>query len=162
MAQERPNRLMELVAVVRQGWPAIREHAADVFAHVRADPARVWDVSAVRYAVYALVGLIVTWMLVFVVGLLTPPAPPGAREPARTADFRIVCSDPACGYNFVLRREFGFDKFPVVCDRCKKPAGVPGRRCYSESCQGRWVAPVKTESGQHCPTCGRAFVENHD
>jgi len=162
MAQERPNRLLELVSLVRQSLPIAREQAREWIGQVRSEPMRVWDVTAVRYAAYGLIGLFATWVLVFVVGLLTPPAPPGAREPARTADFRVVCSNPACGYNFVLRREFGFDKFPVICDRCKKQTGVLGRRCYSEKCQGRWVAPLDSELGLKCPACNSNFPEEHD
>lgn len=157
MAQERPNRLVELMAIVRQGLPVAREQAREWLVQARANPAAIWDMAVVRYIAYGLLGLLVTWSLTFVVRLISPPAPAGAREPARTADFRVVCSDPACGYSFVLRREFGFDAFPVPCDRCKKQSGVQGRRCFSNQCQGRWVAPITINGGLACSKCGGGF-----
>lgn len=157
MAQERPNRLAELLALARQGLPTLREQARMALARLRAEPGRVWEVAAVRYAVYGLVGLIATWILAFVVGLISPPPPPGARDPARSADFRIVCGDPQCGYNYVLRREFGYEGFPAACHRCKKVTGVPGRRCFSPRCEGRWIAPVESETQSTCPVCGNVF-----
>lgn len=157
MAQEKPNRMAELVALLRKNAPIARDHAREWFGHVREDPQILWGTPVIRYTAYGLGALVLSWVLVFVIRVFTPPAPPGAKDPAVTADYHVVCSDPACEYNFVLTREFGFDRFPVTCDRCKKETGMPGRRCHSSKCQGRWVAPLTNEGRQVCPHCGAIF-----
>ena len=157
MAQERPNRFAEWVALLRQNAPMVRDQLKDWLGEVREEPRLLWETPAIRYATYGIAGVVVSWILVLLVGFLTPPPPPGAGNAAVTADFHVVCADPACRYNFVIQRKFGFDDFPVPCNRCKKETGVSGRRCYSESCQGRWVAPAKTDDQQKCPLCGTLF-----
>lgn len=159
MAQERPNRLAEWILLVRQNAPIAKEQFKVWVGEVRAEPHLLWETTAVRYATYGVIGLAGSWALVLFVGFLTPAPPPGARAPAVTADFRVVCADSACGYNFVVRREFGFDDFPILCDRCKKETGLQGRQCHSASCRGRWVAPLKVEGRHKCPICGTFFVD---
>lgn len=159
MAQERPNRLAEWLMLLRQNAPVAREQLKEWVGAVRQEPRLLWEMPGVRYFVYGAGGLIATWLVVLFVGLLTPPPPPGAREPAIVADFHVVCANPGCGYHFVIQRPFGFSGFPVVCDRCKTETGMPGRRCYSENCQGRWVAPLKVDAKQKCPVCGTFFPE---
>jgi hypothetical protein len=159
MAQERPNRLAEWVMLLRRNAPIAREQLKEWVGEVRQEPRLLWEATAVRYAAYGITGLIVSWIVVLSVGILTPAPPAGAREAAVTADFHVVCADPACGYNFVIKREFGFDGFPVTCDRCKKETGMPGRRCYSVTCQGRWVAPLSVDEKQKCPICDTLFLD---
>lgn len=159
MAQERPNRLAEWLLLLRQNAPVAREQLKEWVEEIRQEPRLVWELPAFRYFLYAGGGLVVTWLIVLFVGLLTPPPPPGARDPAAVADFHVVCANHSCGYHFVIQRPFGFHRFPVVCDRCKKETGMPGRRCYSEACQGRWVAPIEVGTNQQCPMCGQEFPE---
>ena len=157
MAQERPNRFVEWVLLLRQNAPIAREQFKEWMGEIRAEPYLLWEMPAIRFAAYGVIGLVATWVVVLSVNLLTPPPPPGARQAAETADFRVVCADPTCGYNFVIKREFGFDDFPVKCDQCKQETGTQGRRCYSALCEGRWVAPLKVEDRLKCPMCGTFF-----
>ena len=154
MAQERPNRLAEWLMLVRKQTPIVRERIAAWFEAVREEPRMAWETSAVRYAVYALVGGVLIWLATSVSGWLAPPLPPSARSAATTADFHVICSDAHCGYHFVIHRQFGFHKFPVECPKCKRETGVAARQCNSSSCGGRWVAPVQTDQGVKCPLCG--------
>ncbi len=159
MAQERPNRLSEWVTLLRQNAPIAWDQFKEWVGEVREQPYLLWESPVIRFSTYGALGLIGTWLVVLLVGILTPPLPPGARDPSATADFHVVCSNPACGYNFVIQREFGFHRFPITCDRCKKETGMPGRRCYSAACEGRWVAPLKVDDKQKCPVCGAFFSE---
>ncbi len=143
--------------LLRQNAPIARDQVKEWIGEVRQEPRLLWETSAIRYSVYGIIGVIGAWTVVLFVGLLTPAPPAGARDAAKTADYHVVCAVPACGYNFVIKREFGFDDFPVMCDRCKKETGVSGRRCYSETCQGRWVAPETVDDKQKCPLCGTLF-----
>jgi hypothetical protein len=159
MAQERPNRLAEWLMLLRRNAPIARAQLKDWTSEVRQEPGLLWETPAIRYAAYGVIGVVVSWVVVLFVGFLTPPPPAGARDAAATADFHVVCADPACGYNFVIRREFGFGGFPVMCDRCKQQQGMPGRMCYSALCQGRWVAPLKVDDKQKCPMCHTFFPD---
>jgi hypothetical protein len=159
MAQERPNRFAEWVLLLRQNAPIARDQIKEWVAEVRSEPHLLWETTAIRFVAYGVIGLIATWGVVLFVSFLTPPPPEGARDAAVTADFRVVCADPSCGYNFVIKREFGFHDFPVTCDRCKQKTGMQGRRCYSALCEGRWVAPLKVEERLKCPMCGTFFVD---
>ena len=154
MAQERPSRLAEWLMLVRKQMPVVREHFAAWVEAVREEPRLAWETSAVRYAVYALAGVVLVWLATSMTGWLAPPPPPSARPTATTADFHVVCSDPNCGYHFVIHRKFGFRDFPVECPQCKRGTGVSARRCNSPSCNGRWAAPSQAEKGLQCPHCG--------
>ena len=153
MAQERPSRLAEWLMLVRKQTPIVRERLATWIEAVREEPRMAWETSAVRYAVYGLAGGVLVWLATSVSSWLAPP-PSSARSAATTADFHVVCSDPNCGYHFVIHRQFGFHKFPVECPQCKGETGVSARRCNSSSCRGRWVAAVQTDQGVKCPLCG--------
>lgn len=140
--------------LIRKQTPIVREHFAVWLEAVREEPRLAWETSAVRYTVYVLAGVVLVWLATALTGMLIPPPPPSARAAATTADFHVVCSDPPCGYHFVINRKFGFDDFPVKCPQCKRETGVSARRCNSASCGGRWVAPVRTDQGLRCPVCG--------
>lgn len=157
MAQEKPNRMAEWVMLLRKNAPVAMDYAQKWLGQVREDPHLLWETPAVRYFTYGVGAIVLSWFLMFFVRIFTPPAPVGAKDPAVTADYHVVCSDPTCEYNFIITREFGFDRFPVLCDRCRKETGMPGRRCYSSKCQGRWVAPVAKNERQECPRCGAVF-----
>ncbi len=153
MAQERPNRLVEWVMLIRKNVPILREQARDWALEVRDEPRLLWEAAAIRYVAYGVVAVFLVWGVTFAVGMLTPPPPAGARAQATTADYHVICSDPSCGYHFVIQREFGFHGFPIQCPMCKKQAGASARRCNSSSCGGRWVAPVESNGKMKCPAC---------
>ena len=157
MAQERPNRLVELVALVRKNAPILREQARDWISEVREEPRLLWEASAIRYLTYGIGAILSIWLVISVVETLTPPPPAGARPESTIADYHVVCSDPACGYHFVVQREFGYRGFPIQCAKCAKQAGVSARRCNSSTCLGRWVAPVEVHGASRCPDCGAAM-----
>ena len=153
MAQERPNRLVEWLMLVRRQWPVVREHFVAWLEAVREEPRLAWETSAVRYVVYGMAGLVSVWLVTTLIGWLTPPPPPSARPTATTADFHVVCSNSKCAHHFVINRKFGFDDFPVECPQCKRETGVSARRCNSASCGGRWIAPLRSDQGLQCPLC---------
>jgi len=154
MAQERPNRLVEWVALIRKNAPIFREQARDWMSEVREEPRLLWEASAIRYAIYGVGAILAIWSVTFLIGMLTPPPPLGAKSEATTADYHVICSDPACGYHFVVQREFGFRGFPIQCPKCNKQAGVSARRCNSATCMGRWIAPIEVNGLMTCPVCG--------
>lgn len=154
MAQERPSRLAEWLLLFRKQVPVVREHFALWLSAVREEPRLLWETLAIRCTVYGLSGLLLLWLATTVTGWLTPPPPPSARPAATSGDFHVVCSDPQCGHHFVIHRRFGFDDFPIKCPKCNRETGASARRCNSSSCGGRWVAPVPTEHGLKCPSCG--------
>ncbi|MGB2984289.1 MAG: hypothetical protein WBE26_00260 [Phycisphaerae bacterium] len=158
MAQERPNRLTEWLLLTRKQVPVVRQHFENWLAAVREEPALVWQTPAVRYATYGAGGLMLVWIATWVAGGLAPPLPEDAR-PATRADFHVVCTNPECGYHFVIHRKLGFHGFPVKCPRCQQKTGTQARRCNSPTCRGRWVAPEKIEGELHCPVCGGRFWE---
>jgi hypothetical protein len=154
MAQERPSRLAEWIMLLRKNVPLLREHVADWAAEVREEPRLLWETSPIRYATYGVGAILAVWLVTFVVGFLTPPPPVGAKAAATTADYHIICSDPACAYHFVVQYQFGFHDFPIECSKCMKRTGVSARRCNSPTCQGRWVAPIEISEAKKCPICG--------
>ena len=162
MAQERPNRMAEWVMLLRKNAPIAKDQLKDWLGEVREEPRLLWETAAVRYLTFAFAAVVASWGLVAVVRLMTPAPSAGAQDPAVTADYHLVCSDPTCGYNFVIARKFGFADFPLACPRCKKETGVAGRRCYSERCQGKWVAPAPMDDhkAQKCPHCGGVFPQS--
>lgn len=157
MAQEGPNRLAELLLMLREQVPVVRRRFDEWLAAVREEPALIWETLAVRYAVYAAGGLVLAWLTLWGVELVTPPPPASARPAATVADFHVVCADAACAHHFAIRRKFGFRKFPVDCLKCAKRTGVQARRCSSPDCRERWVAPQEENGKTYCSVCGRQF-----
>lgn len=157
MAQEHPNRLAEWLTLARKNAPLAREHFRDWMDAVREEPRLAWETPAIRYTVYTVGGLIAIWILTTAISWMAPPPPASARPAARTADFPVVCSNPDCGYQFVMNREFGFHDFPVACPRCTQRTGESARLCNSSACNRRWVAPVRRDDGLYCPNCGARF-----
>lgn len=157
MAQEDPKPWDEWLQAARAQVPFIKERFDKWVAAVREEPMLVWHTPGIRYAAYGVGGLLALWVTTGLLGMLTPPPPPDAREAAKTADFHVVCSDERCEYHFVINRPFGFRKFPVVCPKCQQRTGAQARRCNSEMCLGRWTAPQKVDGTLRCPRCGRVF-----
>lgn len=157
MAQEKPNRLVEWYLLIKRQAPVLREHLLDWSQAVREEPTLLWHTPAIRYAVYLLVGVLLVTTVGWGVNMLTPPPPPGAKPEATTADFHVLCTNPACGVHFAVRRPFGFDDFPVVCPHCHEKSGFAARRCPSPTCKGRWVVPERIDGGTRCPICKTPF-----
>jgi len=153
LAQEKPNRLAEWLTLARRNAPVARQRFAEWWEAVREEPRLAWESYLVRYPAYALGGLLVVFLVSTAIGFISPPLPRSAQPSASTADFHVVCTEPACGHRFVINRGFGFDDFPVTCPKCRKLTGHAARPCYSTSCNGRWVAPVKRDDGPYCPIC---------
>lgn len=154
MSQEGPNRFAEWLLLLREQIPAVRHRLGVWLSAVQEEPALLWQTNVVRYAAFGGGGLLAVWLLVSLVGMLTPPPPASARPTATTADFHVVCANPSCGYHFVVHRRFGFHDFPVKCPRCGQETGTRALLCNSPTCRGRWVAPRKTAKGALCPVCG--------
>ncbi len=157
MAQENPNRLVEWLQLLRGHVPVIRQRFEGWVSAIREEPMLIWQTAVVRYTVYGLGVVVLLWGVSTIAGSLVPSPPANARPEATKADFHIVCSNPDCGYHFVIHREFGFRKFPVVCPKCGKSTGEQARRCNSETCRGRWVVPKKVDDELCCPICGARF-----
>ena len=157
MAQEDRNRLVEWWLAIRAHAPTIRTYLSDWTEAVREEPILIWHTPAIRYTAYSLGGLILVWIVTGVVSMLTPPPPASARPMATTADFHVVCAHPDCGHHFVINKEFRFRAFPLTCSQCKRTTGLKARRCNSESCRGRWVAPSLDGEAQRCPQCDSLF-----
>ncbi len=153
MAQEKPNRLSEWLLTARTQAPIVRQHLRDWVGACREEPRLIWETAAVRYSTYGIGGLVIVQIVLSVVGMIAPPPPASAKPAAVSADYHVVCTQPECGEHFIVHRRFGFSGFPVECPVCKQPRGMPARRCHSEPCRGRWVAPVKTPDGWRCPQC---------
>lgn len=154
MAQENPNRLAEWVALCRNQVPVARRHVAEWIEAAREDPHLIWDTPAVRYATYGLSAVILVWIALAVAHSIAPPLPAETQPMAASADFHVVCTNPACAWHFAIHREFGFRDFPVVCPNCNKKTGARAARCNSPQCRGRWVAPVRAGDMLRCPYCG--------
>ena len=154
MAQEKPNSVVEWLQVARRQISVAREHFAEWLGAVREEPRLLWETTAIRYATYGVGGVALAWGITFMIGLFVPPPPASAQPEATTADFHVVCQRPECMHHFVIHRPFGFRGFPVQCSACKKETGVAARKCESETCRGRWVAPVEREGRLVCSRCG--------
>jgi len=153
MAQENPNRLAEWVELARAQVPVLRKRLEEWLAAVREEPAVLWEATAVRYTVYGLGAVMLAWLALWLARGLAPPPPASAKPEATTADFHVVCVNQKCGHHFVINRAFGFHKFPVECPACRGKTGMEGRRCFSSTCQGRWIAPQEKDGGLYCPVC---------
>ncbi len=156
MAQENPNRLVEWLLLLRRQWPVAKRRFQEWLDAVREEPVLIWETPAVRFASYGLGGLILALVAVKLTGMIVPPPPVTARPAATTADYHVVCVNPDCGHHFVIHRKFGFRGFPVACPNCEKATGLQARRCYSQTCQGRWIAPIEDQGSLHCPICGNS------
>lgn len=154
MAQERPNRLVEWLAVAREHWPEVRRGISEWTAQVREEPQLIWATPAVRYAVYGTGALLAAWFITFAIGLITPPLPAAAKPQATTADYHVLCTNPACGHHFIINRKFGFRGFPVDCSKCGKNTGAAARQCNSPTCRGKWIVPKESPGQAQCPVCG--------
>lgn len=153
MAQERPNRLAEWVLLVRRHAPVVKQQFADWLDACKQEPRLIWETAAIRYTTYLVTGMIVVQVVLSSVTAFQPPLPPSAKAAATTADFHVLCTNPACVTHFVIHRRFGFDDFPVQCPRCNRETGQAARQCLSNKCRGTWVVPVKKSSGSQCPYC---------
>lgn len=154
MAQESPNHLQEWWQAACSQGRDLRQRFVDWLDVVRAEPALIWQTPTVRYVVYGFVGLFVVMVATW---LFTPAPPEGAKPEARTADFHVVCGNVRCEHHFVIRREFGFRKFPVPCPQCDQKTGMEARLCNSKTCRARWVVPERIDGGWRCPACGGRF-----
>ncbi len=157
MAREDPNRLAEWLLVLREQVPVVRQRFENWLAAVREEPVLIWETTAVRYSAYATGGLLLVWLTIGLAGMLAPPPPANAKPTATTADFHVICADARCGHHFVINRKFGFRRFPVNCPTCGRKTGARARRCSSQSCRGRWVAPHQSDAALSCPVCGGPF-----
>ncbi|MFH0980893.1 MAG: hypothetical protein V2A79_05070 [Planctomycetota bacterium] len=152
MPVQKESKLGLWLTVLREGWLSVRARFDEWKDAVCENPALIWATPAVRYATYTVGGLIALWVLTWGLGKLQPPST--ARPPAKTADFHVRCTNPACGDHFVINRKFGFDDFPVVCPKCKQKTGAQAWRCVSSTCHSRWVVPVMQDAEYRCPHCG--------
>ncbi|MFQ5494586.1 MAG: hypothetical protein ACE5EX_04320 [Phycisphaerae bacterium] len=157
MAQEQRNRLVEWYELAREHAPVLRRSLSEWFAAVRAEPILIWETTAARYAIWCIGVVVLLWGASWVASSIAPPPPVGAVEAATTADFHVVCSDVSCGHHFLLHKKFGFSAFPVRCPQCGRQTGQQARRCFSETCRGRWVPAVDSGGAARCPVCGRGF-----
>ncbi len=154
MAQEKPNRLAEWVVLFRAQMPVVRRHFEAWLEACREEPRLIWETTVVRYTVYGLGGLIGVWIVLSLAHAIAPAPPATAVAEVRTADFHVICSNPDCGYHFVVKRRLGFKRFPVQCARCDRLSGQRAVRCSSDTCRGRWVIPIRSEGRRECPYCG--------
>ncbi len=157
MAEEKPNRLTDLVLIVREQAPVLRRRLSEWFENCKEEPYLIWETAAVRYGTYAFAAIIVLWGCSFAKNMLSTPLPADAQALSSTGDFPVLCSDESCGQHFIINRAFGFDDFPVTCPQCQQLSGQAARRCMSSTCNGQWVAPVETDGVMRCPDCGALF-----
>jgi len=141
MAQEKPSKVVEWYLALREHAPTLWEGFLNWLEAVRSEPALFWQTPAVRYVTYFVCGLVLVWGVRTGVWLVTPPPPDGARQVASSADFHVICANPYCGAHFVIRREFGFDDFPVTCPHCKQKTGFRAVPCTADDCTQQWVLP---------------------
>lgn len=146
------SKLLLLVDAVKEWLPTVRVRFGEWWAACRGEPILFWHTPAIRYSAFALGGLLAIWAVLGVVGMFTPAGKTGVPR-ATTADFHVICTDPACGAQFVIKKPFGFHKFPVECPRCKKTTGERALRCVSATCKGKWVTPRLVDGAYRCPDC---------
>ncbi len=157
MAQEDRNLLVEWYELLRKQLPILRKYGKEWFEAVREEPVLLWETPAVRYSVYGFGAIIVLWGASTAASMLVPPPPKSAGPIATTADFHVVCTGTNCTHHFVLHREFGFRGFPAACTRCGRDTALQARRCNSDTCLGRWVAPRRDADRSSCPRCNHRF-----
>ena len=154
------NRFINWDLLLKDEWlPGQGRRMVDWSQAVREEPRLIWQTPQVRYMVYGLGILVGVWALMSVVSALEPAPPKGAQSRARTADIHVVCTNPECRHHFLIKREFGFDRFPVVCPRCKQKSGQRAVRCFSKGCGGKYVVPVESGGRLYCSQCGTDLGE---
>jgi len=141
MAQEKPSKLSEWGDAIRAHAPEVRRAAGVWVGRVREEPLLLWEPPAVRYAVYVVGAIVAVWLINFAIHAFAPPLPVAAGPGATTADFHVICSNPACGKHFVVHRKFGFRGFPVACPFCKQKTGLRAVPCTADTCTQQWVLP---------------------
>jgi hypothetical protein len=141
------------VDAIKAWAPTLRVRLGAWWEACRAEPTLIWQTSAIRYGVYGTSAIIGIWIFASIAGKF---APAEHREQARTADFQVICTNPACNKTFVINRKFGFDSFPVKCPACGQKTGVRGYRCNSTTCHGRIVVAKESADGKSllCSQCG--------
>lgn len=156
MAQEKPNKLAEWMEIVREQSPTWKDAVRTWVAQVAENPAQIWQNTVIRYSVLAIGGIML--LLIIDTGLkaVTPPIPEGAKEQAVTADYHVICTQASCGSHFVINRRFGFNRFPVTCNKCEMESGAKAVKCPRSTCQ-KWVAPIKEDDQSFCPYCDYKF-----
>ncbi|MHC5110095.1 MAG: hypothetical protein ACYTHJ_09475 [Planctomycetota bacterium] len=151
MAEEKPNPLAEWIIAIRAHAPVIRQRFSNWLEACREEPTLIWQTDAVRYATYALSGIIAIWMIAVAIDLVTPPVPESAKPEATTADYHVICT--SCDTHTVIHREFEFDDFPVKCTGCDSMNGRRAVRCSSSTCRGKWMVPIFEGDARYCPYC---------
>lgn len=147
------SKLAEIIIALRAYLPTLGMRLKEWWSTCRAEPILFWHTPAVRFSVYGIGTLVALKLLLITVNAFVPQN--GNAQPrAETADFHVVCSDPACGEHFVIRERFKFDDFPVKCRKCGKETAVRAMRCFSTTCRGAWVAPKIVDGTKRCPHCG--------
>jgi hypothetical protein len=150
MPVQKESRIGQWIAALREWSPTLRVRLGEWIEAVRAEPALIWATPTVRYSVYGLGGIIGACLLIWGLEQFQPPQ---AAPPARTADYHVLCTNPACRQHFVINERFNFDGFPVTCPQCSKTTGQRALRCASDTCRRRWVVPVERDGAFHCPYC---------
>jgi hypothetical protein len=157
MAQERPNRLVEWLLLLREQWPVARRKFEEWLAQVREEPVLFWETTAVRYVIYGLAAIVLSAVALKARSWIVPPSSVSAVKRATTADYHVICTNASCGHHFVIHEKFGFHGFPVECPKCRQKTGEQARKCTSKTCQSRWVAPLEKNGASICPHCGTGF-----
>ncbi len=138
MPVEKESRIARWIAALREWAPTIRPRLEEWWEIIRQNPMLIWQAPAVRYSAYGL-GLIVALLVLrWGTSSLLPPQMVGG-EPARTAQFHVLCSDPACGHHFVIERKFKFKDFPVQCPKCRQKTGYRAIQVHSGPDRGKWI-----------------------
>lgn len=160
MAQEEKNRLADWLLLLRDQLPELRQRLRAWLTSIYQEPRQLlelWNLSAIRYTTYFLVGLILLWGVSWTANAIAPPPPASALPKATSADYHVVCSQETCRHHYVIHRNFGFDQFPVACTQCKKQTGRRAVRCFSNTCRGSWVAPNVQDGVRSCSSCGKSL-----
>jgi hypothetical protein len=153
MPVEKEPKLGLYIDAIKEWLPSVWVRFAEWVQACREEPALIWETTAVRIATYCAGAVVVVLLVSGLMHVFAPGGPPPVPM-AETADFRVICVNPACGFEFVIQRDFDFDRFPVECAKCGQKAGQRAVRCNSEQCKGRWVAPVTADGQRKCPVCG--------
>lgn len=152
MPVDKESKFALLIGALKEWVPTLRVHVGTWWEACRAEPILFWNTPAIRYGTYGLGGVLVVCFLSSVMGLFAPGGPEPLPQ-ARTADFHVICSNAACGAQFVIQRPFEFDDFPVTCRKCTQETGARAMRCFSASCKGKWVATQTVDDAYRCRTC---------
>ncbi len=138
MPVDKESRLALWIGAVREWAPTVRPRLVEWWEVIRENPVLIWQTPAVRYSVYGLGLIVAVLVLQWGASLLLPPQMVGS-EPARTAQFHVLCSNPSCGHHFVIERKFKFKDFPVQCPKCHQQTGHRAVRVNTGPDRGKWV-----------------------